>query len=290
MKPWMTVSTSCLLVGLGAWIYHAYYPLHYEKTPVHFKTNPQGEHYLQVHDGDGTQSISFNLHSPLAPLSQDREMILLGYDIMLHTKKHTSEYMGSQNTLSCVNCHFCAGNTTGGKNGSISLVGVVCNYPSYSERDHRMLTLEDRIQNCYMRSLNGKPLPKDSRQMKALLHYMDWISQDVRHFKKIPWLGLRKIKSSHTPDPISGNTCYAEFCAPCHGDNGEGGKQAPPLWGDSSFNDGAGMNTLPRLSAFIYDNMPYENPNLTIEQALDIASFLMTQPRPHFVPPTELAK
>lgn len=285
MKPWMKVIASCFWVGLGAWIYHAYYPLHHEKTAIRFKISPQGKHYLQLRDGDEPQAISFNLHSPLAAQSQDREMILLGYDIMLHTRKHTGEFMGSQNKLSCVNCHFCAGNTTGGKNGSISLVGVVCNYPSYSERDHRMLTLEDRIQNCYMRSLNGKPLPKDSRQMKALIHYMDWISQDVRHFKKIPWLGLRKIKSSHTPDSINGRTCYAEFCAPCHGDNGEGSKQAPPVWGDSSFNDGAGMNTLPRLSAFIYHNMPYENPNLTIEQSLDIASFLMSQPRPHFVPP-----
>ena len=230
MKPWLTISASLFWIGLGAWLYHVYHTPNHEPPRVIVKTHPQGEHYLQAQEG--TQSISFNLHSPLAPPAQDREMILLGYDIMLHTAKHTRDYVGAENTLSCVNCHFCAGNTTGGKNGAISLVGVTTHYPSYSERDKRVLTLEDRIQNCFMRSLNGKALPKDSRQMQALLHYLDWISQDVRHFKKIPWLGLRQLKSSHTPDPVSGKTYYAEVCAPCHGDDGAGSKQAPPLWGE----------------------------------------------------------
>lgn len=279
----MTISASCFWLGAGALLYHAHYPFQPSKTKVIFQTHPQGQHYLQTKEGE--QSISFNLHSPFASTSQDRDMVLLGYELMLHTRKHAGAYMGEENTLSCVNCHFCAGNTTGGKNGSISLVGVVCNYPSYSERDHRTLTLEDRIQNCFMRSLNGKALPKDSQQMQAFIHYLDWISQDVRHFKKIPWLGLRMLKSSHVPDPVNGETCYAEMCAPCHGDDGAGSKQAPALWGDHSFNDGAGMNTLPRLSAFIYDNMPYENANLTVEQAFDISAYLMKQPRPHFVPP-----
>lgn len=281
MKRLIFASAAALCAGLTSLGYLTYDTFGPKGPRVLFHTHPQGKYYLQTKEAG--HSIVFNLHSPFAAKTPDRESILLGYDIMLHTAKHSSEY--DINALSCVNCHFCAGNTTGGKNGSISLVGVVCHYPAYSERDKRMLTIEDRIQNCFMRSLNGKPLPKDSKQMKALVHYFEWISQDVIGFKKIPWLGLRKLKSTHTPDAANGATCFAEFCAPCHGDNGEGSTQAPPLWGDSSFNDGAGMHTLPRLSAFIYDNMPYENPNLTEEQALDIAAFIIKQPRPHFVPP-----
>lgn len=278
MKPWITFTLTCFILGAGGWLYYTHMMPAQKKPRVLFHTHPTGRYYL--HTKEGQESIAFNLRSPFAP-APDHEMIVLGYDIMLHTPKYASAYMG--NTLSCTNCHFCGGNTTGGKNGSISLVGVVCSYPSYSERDHRMITIEDRIQNCFMRSLNGKLIPKDSKEVQALVHYFNWISQDVRHFKKIPWRGLRQINSTHEPNAKQGETDFAEFCAPCHGDHGEGSMQAPPLWGENSFNDGAGMHNLDRLSAFIHDNMPYENPNLTIEQALNIAAFIRTQHRPHFV-------
>lgn len=274
MKSWIALTLTCCVLGATAYLYDTHTP---KKPRVLFHTYPSGKYYLETKEDH--QSISFNLRSPFAP-APDHDMIVLGYDIMLHTPKYASVYMG--NTLSCTNCHFCGGNTTGGKNGAISLVGVVCSYPSYSERDHKTITIEDRIQNCFMRSLNGKAIPKDSKEVQALVHYFNWISQDVRHFKKIPWRGLRNLNSTHTPNAKNGATYYAEFCAPCHGDHGEGSMQAPPLWGENSFNDGAGMHTLPRLSAFIYDNMPYENPNLTVEQALDIAGFIILQDRPHF--------
>lgn len=244
-------------------------------------TKPKGKYYFHVKEGN--RSIRFNLHDVDSAPREFRHKIKLGYHLMLLTSQYAKDYVG--NRLSCVNCHFCAGNTTGGKNGSISLVGVTTRYPQFSQRDGKEITLSDRIENCFLRSLNGKKLPKDSKEMEGLLAYLHWISQDVAGFKQLPWLGLRTINSSHTPDADAGAIVYEKRCALCHSQDGNGSEQAPPLWGNGSFNDGAGMNTLPRISAFVYDNMPYQEPNLTVEEALDVSAYIISQPRPKFTPP-----
>jgi thiosulfate dehydrogenase len=59
----------------------------------------------------------------------------------------------------------------------------------------------------------------------------------------------------------------------------------PPLWGSDSFNDGAGMARLITAANFIHFNMPhgtdYLHPQLTVEQAWDVAAYMISQPRPH---------
>ena len=68
----------------------------------------------------------------------------------------------------------------------------------------------------------------------------------------------------------------------CHGAEGGGTLVAPPLWGKQSYNDGAGMHRSENLAAFAHANMPKTAPDLTPEQALDVAAFVSKQPRPHF--------
>lgn len=283
MKISSLLPALCAAVALVASAYWFWAPIQGDEDDFDLKTYPQGRFYFHVKEGKRT--IPFNLYDPNSAPIQYRDKVLLGYHIMLDTKKHVGEYVG--NRLSCVNCHFCAGNTTGGRNGSISLVGVTTRYPQFSRRDGRDITLADRIQNCFMRSMNGKKLPVDSPEMKGLLAYLHWISQDVKGFKQLPWLGIRQINSSHTPDAKAGEIVYQKRCAICHSEDGSGSDQAPPVWGDGSFNDGAGMHTMPRLSGFVYDNMPYQEPNLTIEEALDVAAFIISKPRPKFVPPIQ---
>jgi hypothetical protein len=57
-----------------------------------------------------------------------------------------------------------------------------------------------------------------------------------------------------------------------------------PLWGSDSFNDGAGMARLITAANFVHFNMPrgtdYLNPQLTVEQAWDVAAYMVSQPRP----------
>ena len=65
--------------------------------------------------------------------------------------------------------------------------------------------------------------------------------------------GIGRVDKSLVPDPDRGKRIYASACAECHGENGEGFTDAggnlifPPLWGDQSFNIGAGMSRLPAI-------------------------------------------
>ncbi len=232
------------------------------------------------------ETYRFNLVAPEAAPEEIRDKVMFGHRIMTETKAYAPEYSGDD--LSCINCHFRAGNTFGGKNGSISLVGVTNWYPTYSQRAGKTIDLGDRINNCFMRSINGKPLPKDSPEMEAIVAYLSWISKDVEHLKKTPWRGLIPLHIDHEPDLRNGAILYQEKCATCHQGDGQGvyKKQGylfiPPLWGPDSFNDGAGMSVLKKLSSFIYYNMPYQEPTLTKEESIDVAGFISEQDRPVF--------
>ncbi len=112
-----------------------------------------------------------------------------------------------------------------------------------------MITLDERINGCFKRSMNGKPLPSDSPDMKAMAAYFDWMKRETKPQDKVPGRGVGKIDRNIQPGPVNGKKVYADQCAVCHGNAGEGLRQAdgryvyldPPLWGDASFNIGAGM-------------------------------------------------
>jgi thiosulfate dehydrogenase len=210
-----------------------------------------------------------------------RALVMAGYRIFNNPQQYASAYAGDK--VTCNNCHISGGNTLGGKGSGIPLVGVVFTYPEYSTRDGTTITLEQRINNCFMRSLNGKPLPIESEEMKACVAYLTWISSPFKDQKTFPWLGLPSLTTLHKADPIRGQQMYDLYCAECHHRDGTGGSWAPPIFGDASFNDGAGLNRLEKMASFLYQNMPYEQPDLAEEEALDIASFVIIQKRPHFI-------
>jgi len=217
-----------------------------------------------------------------------RDEVMLGYRIMIDTQKYAKAYAGGR--LNCRNCHFQAGNTLGGKNGSISLVGVPFVYPRYSKRAGRQIGLPERINNCFERSLNGKPLPVNGPEMRALIRFLRWISEPVKGFKEFPWLGLPHIVTDYKPNASKGKELYEFHCAACHQTDGQGTNlgleeqvlDIPPLWGDNSFNDGSGMSHIERIAPFIWLNMPYMEPVLNQKEAMDVAEYLINQPRPKF--------
>jgi thiosulfate dehydrogenase len=233
--------------------------------------------------------LGFNLVDPEQAPHHIRDSVMRGYRLIMHTGFYAPEY--AHNELSCTNCHFLGGDTIGGKNGGISLVGVTTLYPQYSKRAGKVITLEERINNCFQRSMNGKAPQPNSRIMNDIINYLTWISKEVESVKDIPWLGLPEIKSHHKPNANEGKKIYEKYCAACHRSDGEGGgvldeiegKTIPPLWGSKSFNNGAGMNTIGMLAPFVYLNMPYQQARLTEEQALDVAAYVIEQKRPQFV-------
>jgi thiosulfate dehydrogenase len=98
-------------------------------------------------------------------------------------------------------------------------------------------------------------------------------------------------KLDRAADPVGGKAIYTQKCQVCHGGEGEGKMngdgltyQYPPLWGQHSYNDGAGLYRLSRFAGYVKSNMPFgatsENPQLTDEEAWDVAAYVNSQVRP----------
>jgi len=196
------------------------------------------------------------------------------------------------NNLACGNCHLQAGT----KKFGIPLFGLFGEFPRYSARSGAQMTIEDRLNSCMTRSMNGRALPVGAPEMQAMVAYIKFLSTGVAPGQLLPGMGTGKMPELDCPaDPVRGERGYANACLTCHGPNGAGirrslpttdlGYMVPPLWGSDSFNDGAGMARLIAAANFIHFNMPhgvdYLNPQLSPEQAWDIAAYVISQPRPH---------
>jgi thiosulfate dehydrogenase len=151
--------------------------------------------------------------------------------------------------------------------------------------------LAERVNGCFERSLNGKALPEKSQEMQAILAYMQWLSQDIPQGAKMQGQGLPDIDLlDRAADPNKGKTVYTAKCAVCHQPTGAGmlmdakkpamGYVYPALWGQDSYNTGAGMHRVITAAKYIKANMPFGNPNLSAEEAFDVAAYINSQMRP----------
>ena len=194
----------------------------------------------------------------------------------------------SGNNLTCQNCHL----NGGAQPYAMPLVGIWGQFPQYRGREGAVGTLEDRVNGCMQRSMNGRSLALDSREMKAYLAYMKWLSTGVPDGAKLVGAGTLSIKEpGRAADLHHGAQVYAQNCAACHGENGQGqradtgaGYQFPPLWGADSYNNGAGMSRLLTAAAFAEHTMPlgttFDKPVLTDDEAYDVAGYINSQSRP----------
>jgi thiosulfate dehydrogenase len=195
------------------------------------------------------------------------------------------------NNLACTNCHLDAGT----KKFGLPIFGLFELFPQYSARRGAEISIEDRVNSCMVRSLNGRELPNDSAEMQAIVAYIKFLSSGVAPGQVLPGLGAGKMPElKRAADPVRGKAIYANSCQACHNTDGSGirrslpttdlGYMVPPLWGPDSFNDGAGMARLITAANFLHFNMPhgadYLNPQLSVEQAWDVAAFVLSQPRP----------
>jgi thiosulfate dehydrogenase len=200
----------------------------------------------------------------------------------------------SGNGLDCQSCHLDAGTRKFG----LPLAGIWGLFPLFIGREDEVRTLEERINGCLERSMNGRALPVGSPQMKAMLTYIRYISGSVptghsAEGRATPPLPLPTAAAN----PKHGAQVFAATCAVCHQPDGQGKRwgpqdaaqrhryQFPPLWGPDSYNDGAGMARPITAADFIHANMPfgtdYAHPALSVQDAYDVAVFIDSQPRPH---------
>lgn len=197
----------------------------------------------------------------------------------------------SGNNLSCQSCHLDAATRQFG----LPFIGVYADFPQYRPREDKVGTIEDRINGCMERSMNGRMLPLDSEPMRAMTAYLQFLSRGVPIGAQVAGRGSPNLKPlERAADPERGRPVYAQTCAACHGADGLGvrkgkvgdgqGYAFPPLWGQDSYNDGAGMYRVMVAASFVKANMPlgvtHANTVLSDEQAFDVAAFINSQPRP----------
>jgi len=225
---------------------------------------------------------------------ENASLIKMGYDIMTRSpeligplaEKEEMRYAG--NMLTCQSCHLEAGT----KPGSGSFVGVANRFPQFRGRENKIGTLAERIDGCMERSMNGRKIPHESLEIKAMLAYMEWLSEDVPEEKEAYYKGYSKIELPEVAaNPELGKAVYEQHCQSCHMADGHGQKGGdglyvyPPLWGEHSFNHGAGMHRVITAAEFIKSNMPYllaskENPVLSDEEAYHVAAYINSFERP----------
>jgi thiosulfate dehydrogenase len=224
--------------------------------------------------GDSTPNLAPSTSS--IPSGEAGLPIKQGRLIAINTVSMLKEHAG--NGLRCSSCHINAGTLPNG--------GA---WVRVQAQDGQALAA--RINRCLVESMNGKPLAADAPQMQALHAYIGWLGTAKLTPEQEPLArGFGPIDASLTPDPARGAALYAERCAHCHGDHGEGilekpelggGYKYPPLWGGQAASAASEMNQLPMAAAFVKNNMPRTRTHaLTAQQAVDVASYFVAQPHP----------
>ncbi|QNK61503.1 c-type cytochrome [Pedobacter sp. PAMC26386] len=226
------------------------------------------------------------------PTGEAGEKIRYGKELIVNTAKYfgpNGSIAVISNGMNCQNCHLQAGTKMFANNYAVFFTS----YPKKSNRSGQVVPASNRIAECFERSLAGKAPDASGKEVQAMLTYLKWVGSEVKKGEKVFGTAFERIKYMDRPaDPQRGKILYAAKCVSCHGKHGEGVLSVdrktytyPPLWGDHSYNDAAGMYRLINFAGFVKNNMPlgatYKDPQLSDEESWDLAAFVNSQPRRH---------
>ena len=199
-----------------------------------------------------------------------------GRALLANTRDSLPAHVG--NKLRCVSCHM----GDGLEPNKMPLIGVYARFPQYRPRSGVVEIIEDRINDCFERSMNGKALARDGKPMRDIVAYLSFISYGIPVGATVEGQGIPRIDPLPT-DTARGREVFTASCTICHGTDGQGTNAAPPLWGPHSYNIGAGLARVRTAAAFIKQAMPFDKPGtLTPQQAYDVAAYINSRPRPDF--------
>lgn len=226
------------------------------------------------------------------PRGSEGKLIAYGRELVRHTSVYlgpNGKVMHTSNGMNCQNCHLEAGTKFYGNNYS----AVASTYPKHRDRSGTVESIEKRVNDCIERSLNGNAIAEESREMRAIVSYIKWVGKDVERKISPEGVGLFQVPYlDRAADTVKGKVVYRKQCERCHGQAGVGviaenklEWKYPPLWGENSFNVGAGLYRLSRLAGYVKVNMPndlatVEQPVLSDEEAWDVSAYIISLPRP----------
>ena len=213
-----------------------------------------------------------------------KRVIRRGRDLFMNTQQLRGKNVF--NSMNCSSCHMGEGAMP--FSGPVWPAAVVL--PAYRPKNDHVNNIEERIAGCFSYSMNGLPPAYGSDDMVALATYHQWLARGVPIYS--PGNAMYGRGYPRLPDPgeevdyARGREVYAQHCIICHGEDGGGltqdGKEVfPALWGDHSYNWGAGIARNFTLASFVKYNMPLGQPGLLSDQeAWDVAYYINAHERP----------
>ncbi len=140
----------------------------------------------------------------------NKDAILYGQKLI----SNTAYYLGPKGTvdsisngMNCQNCHLDAGTKPFGNNYS----AVAATYPKFRARSGSVENIYMRVNDCFIRSLNGKALDTTTKEMQAIVAYIKWVGKNVPKGKSPNGAGLTELTyMSRTANPGNGKNNYLQ--------------------------------------------------------------------------------
>ena len=227
-----------------------------------------------------------------------KEKVEYGRELIAHTARYigpNGSVLKTGNGMNCQNCHLEAGTKVWGNNyGSVASL-----YPKLRARSGGIENVYKRVNDCFERSLYGKALDTTGKEIQSIVAYINFVGSNVPKGQKAEGSGFKDMAYlDRAADPAKGQIIYSAKCQRCHQSKGEGQLDGdkteftyPALWGNNSYTDAAGLYRIINFAKYVKNNMPqgatFENPQLTDEEAWDVAAFVNTQLRPHLTVPKD---
>ena len=154
------------------------------------------------------------LYDPRAlPTGPVGDSIAYGCAIMVQT--HRADEASTCAPIStCADCHIAAGTQPRGG----SFIGTYARFPQWNKRAQRVIALQDRIAECFLYSMNGRPPAYNSKPMIAIVAYIAWLSRGTPIGAKQP-AGDRYIEplpSARRRSRGGARGSSRDKCAHCH--------------------------------------------------------------------------
>lgn len=245
------------------------------RFPVEIPAPKEGQY---VHTPPTLEDLeASNLHAEL------KRVIRRGHDLFTNTQQLRGENVF--NDMNCSSCHL----GDGAQPFSAPVWPAAVILPNYRPKNDHVNSLEERIAGCFSYSMNGKPPEYGSDDMIALAAYHQWLARGVPIYQPGGSLYGRGYPIEQPPEAPSyerGQALYEQNCALCHAQDGSGltvngQSQFPAVWGDGSYNWGAGITRIFTLAGFIHHNMPLGQPySMSVQDSWDIADYINSQERP----------
>lgn len=192
------------------------------------------------------------------------------------------------NSLNCVNCHQAGpSGLPGSKMYTLPLVNAINDYPKFDIKSGKVISLEQRALGMF--GAGAVPIKADTPEFQAIMAYLRWLARDTVPGAAMVGSGLMPIApTARAADPKHGKALFEAKCQVCHGGDAAGQRQAnfdagggylfPPLAGDDTYDNAGHMFAVPLLARYIAASMPfgasYDKPQLTADEALDIAAYV----------------